>query len=204
LAQQNPMVRAMRVTFFLFATLLWSAATGTPPDADATRAKVQNLLLGTFDNGAHAAKAPAGEQPVPHVTIRIEQTPQKDFSLWHVRIQTDAESTFEQTWAMQTRIEYDGSGALIPYYQLHQDSVPAAVAFDGQGWLSLEACALRGEFTPKRVQGIAEGEPCVAVSMSVGARRALLPVGFTREGEWLRLDLNLHSVRTRIDAKRSP
>jgi len=195
----------MRVALFLFAAMLWSAATGTQPDAAATRAKAQALLPGTFDNGAQVAKAPAGaEQPVPHVAIKIEQTPQKDFSLWHVRIQTDAESTFEQTWAMQTRIEYDGTGALIPYYQLHQDSMPSAAAFDGQGWLSLEACALRGEFTPTRLQGIAEGEPCVAVSMSVGARRALLPVGFIREGDWLHLDMNLHSVRTRIDAKRTP
>ncbi|HZX92325.1 MAG TPA: hypothetical protein VFE67_16935 [Rudaea sp.] len=195
----------MRVTLFLFATLLWSAATGAPPDAAATQAQAQSLLPGTFDNAAQVAKAPTGaEQPVPHVTVRIEQTPQKDFSLWHVRIQTDAESTFEQTWAMQTRIEHDGSGALIPYYQLHQDSVPSAAAFDGQGWLSLEACALRGNFTQTRLQGMAEGEPCVAVSMSVGARRALLPVSFAREGEWLHLDMNLRSVRTHIDAKRSP
>ena len=199
------MMRAMRASLFLFATMLWSAATGTPPDRAAEQAKAQSLLQGTFDNGAQVAKAPAGaEQPVPRVTIKIEQTPQVDFSLWHVRVQTDAESTFEQTWAMQTRIEHDGSGALIPYYQLHQDAVPTAAAFDAQGWLSLEACALRGEFTATRLQGIAEGEPCVAVSMSVGARRALLPVGFTREGDWLHLDMNLHSVRTRIDAKRSP
>jgi len=40
--------------------------------------------------------------------------------------------------------------------------------------------------------------------MSVGARRALLPVGIEREGEWLHLDMNLRSVRTRIDAKRVP
>jgi hypothetical protein len=38
--------------------------------------------------------------------------------------------------------------------------------------------------------------------MSVGARRALLPVGFVREGDWLHVDLNLRGVRTRIDAKR--
>ena len=195
----------MRVALFLFATLLWSAAAGAQPDAAAMQAKAQALLPGTFDNAAQVAKAPPGaEQPIPHVTVRIEPTPQKDFSLWHVRIQTDPESTFEQTWAMQTRVEHDGSGALIPYYQLHQDSAPAAAAFDGQGWLSLEACALRGNFTPSRLQGMAEGEPCVAVSMSVGARRALLPVGFVREGDWLRLDMNLRGVRTRIDARQSP
>ena len=195
----------MRVTLFLFSTLLWSAATGAPPDAAAVQAKAQALLPGTFDNAAQVAKAPPGaEQPFPHVTIKIEPTPQKDFSLWHVRIQTDPESTFEQTWAMQLRIEHDGSGALIPYYQLHQDSMPTAAAFDGQGWLSLEACALRGDFSNTHIQGMSEGEPCVAVTMSIGPLRTLLPVGIDREGEWLHLDLNYHGARTRIDAHRMP
>ena len=196
----------MRVTLLLFTTLFWSAAAnGAQPDPAALQAKAHALLLGTFDNAAQLAKAqPGAEQPVPHVTLKIVSTPQTDFSLWHVRIQTDPDSTFEQTWAMQTRIEHDGSGALIPYYQLHQDSVPVAAAFDAQGWLSLEACALRGTFAPTRLQGFAEGEPCVAVSMSVGARRALLPVGFAREGEWLHVDMNLRGVRTRIDARKSP
>jgi hypothetical protein len=198
-------MRAMRVTLLLFAILFWSAATGAQPDAAALQAKAQALLLGTFDNAQQVAKgSPGAERPVPHVTIKIEPTPQKDFSLWHMRIQTDPESTFEQTWAMQTRIEHDGSGALIPYYQLHQDSVPAAAAFDVQSWLSLEACALRGSFAPTRLQGFAEGEPCVAVSMSVGARRALLPVSFAREGDWLHVDMNLRGVRTRVDARKSP
>jgi len=198
--------RAMRATLLLITILFCSAtATGAQPDAAAILAKAQALLPGTFDNAAQVSKAPAGaEQPLPHVTIKIESTPQKDFSLWHVRIQADADSTFEQTWAMQTRIEYDGSGALIPYYQLHQDSVPTAAAFDVKGWLSLEACALRGTFAPTRLQGFAEGEPCVAVSMNVGARRALLPVSFERGGDWLHVDMNLRGVRTRIDARKTP
>ena len=196
----------MRATLLLITILFCSAtATGAQPDAAAILAKAQALLPGTFDNAAQVAKAPPGaEQPFPHVTIKIEPTPQKDFSLWHVRIQTDPESTFEQTWAMQTRIEYDGSGALIPYYQSHQDSVPTAALFDVKGWLSLEACALRGTFAPTRLQGFAEGEPCVAVSMNVGARRALLPVSFERGGDWLHVDMNLRGVRTRIDARKTP
>ena len=194
----------MRTTLLFFTTLLLSAAASALPDEATIAAKAQALLPGTFDNAAQVASAPAGgEQPLPHVTIRIETTPRQDFSLWHVRVQTDPESTYEQTWAMQTRIEHDGSGALVPYYQLHQDSAPAAATFDGQGWLSLEACALRGAFAPARLQGFAEGEPCVAVSMSVGARRALLPVSFVREGDKLRVDLNLRGLRTRIDAVRT-
>jgi len=51
---------------------------------------------------------------------------------------------------------------------------------------------------------MSEGEPCVAVTMSIGPLRTLLPVGIDREGEWLHLDLNYHGARTRIDAHRMP
>ena len=69
-------------------------------------------------------------------------------------------------------------------------------------WLSLEACALRGLSAKGRLEGVAEGEPCVAVSMNVGARRALLPVGYVRDGDRLEVDLNLRGLRTHIDARR--
>ncbi|MFT3792169.1 MAG: hypothetical protein QM741_14095 [Rudaea sp.] len=105
---------------------------------------------------------------------------------------------------MQTRTEHDGSRALVPYYQLHQDAPPTAAAFDPEQWLSLEACALRGKFGARRIEAMSEGEPCVAVTMGVGARRALLPVGIVREADRLRVDLNLYGTRTHIDARRVP
>ena len=166
----------------------------------AVAAESMPRLQGRYDNraqvAAHAADAP------PLVTVTIEPVPQADFSLWRVHLQTDPDSTFEQTWAMLARVEHDGSGALIPYYQLRQDAPPAASAFDPAQWLSLEACALRGDFHAARIEAMAEGEPCVAVSMSVGARRALMPVAVVSEGDALAIDLNLRGVRTRIDAKR--
>ncbi len=172
-------------------------------DTQAALANAGALLRGRFDNHEQVDKAQRGGEPaIPHVSVAIEPTPQNNWSLWHVHVQTDPESSFDQTWAMEARVEYDGSGSLVPYYQLHQTAEPAAAAFDPHDWLSLEACALRGEFAKARVKGISEGEPCVAVSMSVGARRALLPVGFAREGEWLHLDMNLRNVRARIDARR--
>jgi hypothetical protein len=170
---------------------------------EAATATVATALQGTFDNRQQVANAPAGaDSAIPHVTIVIEPTPQKEWSLWHVHIETDPESKFDQTWAMQARVEHDGSGALVPYYQLKQASDPVASAFDPKDWLSLEACALRGDFNKARIEAMSEGEPCVAVSMSVGARRALLPVGFVSEGRTLHLDMNLHGARTRIDADR--
>jgi len=195
----------MKTSVLILPAMLW-LATGYAAQAtgDAATAKVASALQGTFDNRQQVASAPAGtDAAIPHVTVVIEPTPQKDWSLWHVHIEIDAESKFDQTWAMQARVEHDGSGALVPYYQLKQTSDPVASAFDTKDWLSLEACALRGDFSKARIEAMSEGEPCVAVSMSVGARRALLPVGFVGEGRTLHLDMNLRGVRTRIDADRS-
>lgn len=158
---------------------------------------------GRYDNRNQTAGAPrdAGAA-VPQVTLTIEPTPQKDFSLWHVRLQTDAESVYAQTWAMRTHTEHDGSRSLIPYFQFKQPATPSAADFDVHGWLSLEACALRGEFGGTRVRAMSEGEPCVAAVMNVGTRRALLPVGIERDGARLQLDFNLGGKRTRIDLRR--
>jgi hypothetical protein len=196
----------MRSRILIVSALLWSTTihAAEPPNASAVSANVGSLLQGRFDNGQQLSKAPAGaENPIPHVVVTIEPTRQKDWSLWHVHIETDADTSFDQTWAMETRVEHDGSGALIPYYQFKQTSEPVASSFTSDGWLSLEACALRGDFTKARIEAMSEGEPCVAVSMSVGARRALLPVGFVSEGKTLHLDMNLRGIRTRIDADRS-
>ena len=197
----------MRSRILIVPALLWLASVhAAQPQADAAMvsANVKALLQGRFDNREQLAKAPPdADHPTPHVTVVIEPTSKPEWSLWHVHVDTDAESSFDQTWAMQTRVEHDGSGALIPYYQLKQTSVPDAATFNPQDWLSLEACAMRGNFAMARIQGMSEGEPCVAVSMSVGARRALLPVGFVGESEWLHLDMNLRGARTRIDAKRT-
>jgi len=159
---------------------------------------------GHYDNRDQAAKSPRdGDSAIPQVTVTIEPAPQKDFALWHIHLQTDAESTYEQTWAMQSRTEHDGSTSLIPYFQFKQTTTPAAANFDAQGWLSLEACALRGEFGKTRIHAMSEGEPCVAAIMNVGARRALLPVGIERNGARLQLDFNLRGKRTRIDLHHS-
>jgi hypothetical protein len=164
-----------------------------------------DLLQGRFDNRDQVASAQSGAPgQIPHVTVSIEPAPEQDWSLWHVHLEADAENTFDQTWAMHTQVEHDGSTSLVPYYPFKATAPVTAATFDPQGWLSLEACALRGEFGTARIKGMSEGEPCVAVTMSIGPLRALLPVGLEREGEWLHLDLNYRGARTRIDARRVP
>ena len=172
--------------------------------ADVPTVQGNALLQGRFDNAEQIAKAPSGANGLPHVTVTIEPTAQADWTLWHVRLEVDAENAFDQAWAMQVRHEHDGSTALIPYYQYKPTGPATAATFDPKTWLSLEACALRGDFSNTHIQGMSEGEPCVAVTMSIGPLRTLLPVGIDREGEWLHLDLNYHGARTRIDAHRMP
>lgn len=184
----------MRASLALLAGLILSTGAVAADEANPSA-----LLHGHFDN---AAQASASSGSIPEVTVDIEPAPQAGWTLWHVHIRTDPDSTFDQTWAMELRKEHDGSSALIPYYELHQDAPPKAASFDPKGWLSLEACALRGTMSATRAEGVSEGEPCVAVSMNVGARRALLPVGFVLDAASLQLDMNLRGARTPIDAKR--
>jgi hypothetical protein len=184
--------------YLVLSLTAMNVGASTPVSVDDAGA----LLQGTYDNHAQVEKAPA-DHAVPHVVVTIQPTAQHEWSLWQMHVQLDGDA-FDQTWAMQTRAERDGSGALIPYYQFKQLASPSAATFDPQQWLSLEACALRGPFTRVRIEGFSEGEPCVAVTMGVGARRALLPVGILREGDRLRVDLNLRGERGRIDAERMP
>jgi hypothetical protein len=181
-----------------FAGLAAAQLCGAAGAADAN-----TLLQGRFDNREQVAKAKPGAQDlVPHVTVTIEPTPQDGWSLWHVHLEADAENAFDQNWAMQAQLEHDGSTSLVPYYQFKPAGPATAATFDPKTWLSLEACALRGKFDKTHIKGMSEGEPCAAVTMSIGPLRALLPVGIDREGEWLHLDLNYRGVCTRIDARR--
>ena len=190
-------MKSIAAAVALIATM---ALAGSVSVAIAADSLVQRLQ-GRYDNRAqveaHASAA------LPQVTVTVEPVPQPGFALWRIHLQTDPDSIFDQTWAMQARIEHDGSGALIPYYELHQDAAPSAAGFDPAHWLPLEACALRGDFHAARIEAMSEGEPCVAVSMSIGARRALMPVGIVFAGDRLSVDLNLRGVRTRIEGERA-
>lgn len=185
-------MRIQVVAIFLFAGAATLAGGETTED----------LLVGRFDNKAQISKA-TEDHSVPHVVVAVESTPCSGWTLWRIRVETDSDGSFEQTWAMYEE-RRDHHAALVPYYQLKQNSAPAAASFDPGQWLSLEACTLRGGFSTKNMSGFAEGEPCVAVSMNVGARRALLPVAFETNGKVLRVDLNLRGQRTQIVADRVP
>lgn len=177
----------MLASFRLIAAISLLPALSVPPA----------LHQGSFDNLAQTQ----ADAAIPRVLLTIVPTSRADWSLWQVHVATDASTSYDQTWAMQLREESDGSGSLVPYYQLKQETKPTAADFDPSKWLSLEACAYRGSFTAEKVRGMSEGEPCVAVSMSVGARRALLPVGFTLEDGALRLEFNFAGKRTDVDAR---
>src|SRR5579863_7277918 len=107
--------------------------------ATAAAASAPVLLQGRFDNREQAqasAEAGAENPPLPHVVVIIEPTQQAGWSLWRMHLEADAENSLDAIWAMQTRVEGDGSKALIPYYQLKPTAPPAADAFDAQTWLS--------------------------------------------------------------------
>ena len=193
----------MHLTVLLALLLLFPVAGATAPASSSPSTISAARLQGRYDNKSQESTGRGPEAEIPRVAVTIEPTPLPDFALWHVRIETDPQTSYEQTWAMQARIEHDGSGALVPYYQLHQDARPDPATFDPGNWLSLEACALRGRLGATTFEGMAEGEPCVAVSMSIGARRALLPVGVRVDGAALAIDFNLRGERTHVALQRA-
>jgi hypothetical protein len=108
------------LVFLALSCFSISHAAQPKADPHAVLANADALLRGRFDNREQVDKGPpGGEQAIPHVTVVIEPTPQQNWSLWRVHVQTDPESSFDQTWVMEARVEYDGSGSLVPYYQLH-------------------------------------------------------------------------------------
>jgi hypothetical protein len=162
------------------------------------------IAPGHYDNQAQVAKAPGNanaETAIPRVEVTIETTAQPGFSLWRVRVQTDPESSHEQLWAYEARTEYDGSLSLVPYYQCRQNTPDEAAAIydHAHGWLSLEACELRGEAGKKRIDLVADGVPCAVITINIGPRRALLPMEVKREGAHLQFDFNFSGKRNRID-----
>ena len=171
-------------------------------DCLADEPNANRMLVGRFDNKVQSDRSPADHR-VPHVVVDIKGALQPNWTLWAVHVEADPATSYDQTWAMHSET-LNGVGALVPYYQLKQETPPSAARFDPTAWLSLEACAMRGKSGSRQMQGFSEGEPCVAVSMNIGARRALLPVAYEVDGNALHIDLNLRGERTAIVADRLP
>ncbi|HEY8011523.1 MAG TPA: hypothetical protein VIE67_11065 [Rudaea sp.] len=179
--------------------------------AGISTAAIGALLAGRYDNSAQVAqaqgKATAENPAPPHVTVAIEPTQQPDWALWRVHMDVDADTALDAVWAMNTsRRAFDKSLALIPYTlrpSVNAATVSAA-AFDETQWLSLEACALRGDFGKSRINAHSEGEPCAAAGMGIGGKRAFLPASIEREGDRLRVQLILRGTPLRVDARRLP
>ena len=79
----------------------------------------------------------------------------------------------------------------------------AVKAFDQSQWVSIEACALdfdaHGSSSVARVPADAM---CVAVSVSLGGKRAFLPSRIERERDWLHVDLIYFGKPWRVHARR--
>jgi hypothetical protein len=116
----------------------------------------------------------------------------------------DSETSLETSWTMQLSSQSDGSTILIPYFLYNPATPPTLQTFDPQPWLSLEACALGGEFDRARIRLASDGIPCIVVITGLGPKRALLPIAVEREGEWLRVYLYQGSTPLRVDARRVP
>ena len=168
---------------------------------------------------AHAAQVArskkAGEKPAAQrVTITIEPTQLEAWEIWRIHMDVEpavasaagSETSLTAVWAMNILRRKPGQPfELIPYTlkpSVNDASVNAA-AFDQAQWLSLEACALGGNFSKSRaLLQIPADEMCAAASMGLGGKRAFLPNWVERDGDRLGVGIVYFGKPWRVDARR--
>jgi hypothetical protein len=187
------------------------------PASGATVAEISSSLAGRYDNSAQVQLGKtSGQTPPPqHVTITIEPTPQQDWQIWRVHMDVDSEiaqlagsdTSLDAIWAMNlSRSAPHKMLELIPYTLTPAVDLASVKAseFDPKQWLSLDACALGGQFAVSRIVAAAPAdEMCVAATMGLGGKRAFLPTMVEREGNWLHVQLIYFGKPWRVDAQRS-
>lgn len=151
-------------------------------------------LEGVYDN--HEQVWTAREQPgaiaPPHLRVGIEATPDREWSLWQVRL--DAAAPLDAQWAIRRVGQGDGQFMLLPHRALVADPAQGK-AFDAKQWAPLDACALRGVGNMQSMRVAADPAACAALAPGIGAQAALLPLAIEREGEWLRVRLYADQAR---------
>jgi hypothetical protein len=194
-----------------------SAHAKEPAASTATVASISSSLAGRYDNSAQVAQGKtSGQTPPPqHVTVTIESTPQQDWQIWRIHMDVDPEvanmagsdTSLDAVWAMNlTRRSPHNMLALIPYTLTPSVDLASVKAseFDVKQWLSLDACALEGQFGASRIVVDAPAdEMCVAATMGLGGKRAFLPTSVEREGDWLHVQLMYFGKPWRVDAQRA-
>jgi hypothetical protein len=192
-----------------------AAASAAREVAPVSVADVGALLAGRFDNAAQLkSNSTAEDLPPQHVTVTIEPTQLAEWQIWRIHMDVDSavassagsETSLTAVWAMNIlRRKADQPFELIPYTlkpSIGDASVNAA-AFDQAQWLSLEACALGGNFSKSRaLLQIPTDEMCAAASMGLGGKRAFLPNWVERDGDRLVVGIVYFGKPWRVDARR--
>jgi hypothetical protein len=185
--------------------------------SDAVAAAISASLAGRYDNSAQVELGKtSGQKPPPqHVTITIESTPQENWQIWRVHMDVDPEvaqeagsdTSLDAVWAMNlSRSAPHKMLQLIPYTLTPAVELASVKAseFDRKQWLSLDACALGGQFAASHIVAQAPtDEMCVAETMGLGGKRAFLPTTVEREGNWLHVQLIYFGKPWRVDAQRA-
>jgi hypothetical protein len=209
-------MRVRSVTGWLVISFCPIAQSGSRDAAPVSVADVGALLAGRYDNAAQLDlnKPATGDPPLQHVTVTIEPTQRAEWEIWRIHMDVDpavasaagSETSLTALWAMNIVRRAAGEPlGLIPYTLKPSvsDSSVNAAAFDQAQWLSLEACALGGDFTKSRAVAQAPtDEMCVAETMGLGGKRAFLPTWIERDGDRLGVELIYFGKPWRVDARR--
>ncbi|MEO7324535.1 MAG: hypothetical protein ABIW82_06875 [Dokdonella sp.] len=199
----------MNRTLLLPFLLLPLAACQTLQDIAPKRAGAKpplsgRLLAGEYDNHEQvwSARGVVAAAVAPHVVVVLEETPNADWSVWHVHY--DATPALDAVWALQRSHAGNGAQSLLPHRAIVATPTTGS-AFDPKQWTPLAACTLRGSVTSTAVRVATDVAACAAIIPGIGPDAALLPLSIEREGEWLHLRLYADQARgadVREDARK--
>jgi hypothetical protein len=180
-----------------------SMPTSSPKGAP-TGTQSATALEGVYDNHEQVwnAREQAGVIAPPHVRVAIQATPDREWSLWQIHLETAA--PIDALWAVRRVAQGGGNLVLVPHRALVADPAQGK-AFDSKQWAPLDACALRGAGDMQSMRIVADPGACAALAPGIGAQAALLPLAIEREGEWLRVRLYADQARgpeAREDARK--
>jgi hypothetical protein len=216
-ARASRRASAVGCLLLLASLAAYPSAPSKEAAASDAAAAISASLAGRYENSAQVARGKtSGQQPPPQpVTITIESTPQQDWQIWRVHMDVDpdvaqlagSDTSLDAVWAMNlSRSAPHKMFQLTPYTLAPAVDLASVKAseFDQKQWLSLDACALGGEFAAARIVAQAPAdEMCAAATMGLGGKRAFLPTLVEREGNWLHVQLIYFGKPWRVDAQRA-
>lgn len=188
---------ALLILIALLAACQTAPSRGAPAGDALTR--LDGALAGDWDNHEQVSRAVSNAHAgiaiaVPSVRETLHLADRgRDGSLWLWRLQSsDANTTTHALWLILAAAEDDGKRVTLTPYRPLDPAVADKMFygkrkfhFDAAHWAELVPCVQTGAWKQAQFRAQADATACSAMLPGLGASAALLPLGFSLDGEML-------------------